>query len=203
MKRYNVINMQEDEHVERDCYGDWVRWEDVEHLVCQKNACQQVMAEQEAKIAELQNSEYRWVDLCSQNAIAYTREKHTLTTQAAELGEAIAEMTKKYNEYFNLHHTLRVNEAGMRNTCCDALGIEPYQHELYDLIQMLVAKRVGLEEENLDDLVYLWDVINSPAKAGSKWCQYSRESINESIVRLKRLMIAQGVEFRPLAGSKV
>lgn len=59
---------------------------------------------------------------------------------------SIEELTVKYNKYFNLHHTLAVQEAGHKGILCDALGIEHYQHELHELTLMVTARITELEK---------------------------------------------------------
>jgi hypothetical protein len=70
--------------------------------------------------------------------------------------EELVEMTKKYNEYFNLYDAVRVNIAGLENISCDALGIEPYQHNLYELIRLLIQKIPATDQisrEQLDGMM--------------------------------------------------
>jgi hypothetical protein len=48
------------------------------------------------------------------------------------------------------------------------------------------------------DLDLLWFTINSPRKAGPKWCQYSRVSIQKVLETLKRVMTDNGYEFKKI-----
>jgi hypothetical protein len=47
-----------------------------------------------------------------------------------------------------------------------------------------------------DDLDYIWSVVNSPYKAGNKWCQYKRPTIEQTIECLKRVMVANGYSLK-------
>lgn len=59
-----------------------------------------------------------------------------------ESADELAEMKEQYLKYFNLHHTLAVNEAGIKGILCDALKIEHYQHDLYELSQMVTKELI-------------------------------------------------------------
>lgn len=53
-----------------------------------------------------------------------------------------------------------------------------------------------MTEQTYQDMLLLWNTINSPMKAGSKWCQYTRPSINDAIEALKRVMKEQGFQYK-------
>lgn len=65
--------------------------------------------------------------------------------QEAEV--VITDLKEAYLKYFNLHHTLAVQEAGIKGILCDALKIEHCQHDLYELSQMVTAKLKDLETQ--------------------------------------------------------
>ena len=52
-----------------------------------------------------------------------------------------------------------------------------------------------MKEQTHEDFMLLWNTINSPMKAGNKWCQYTRPSINNAIEALKRIMTEQGFKW--------
>lgn len=51
------------------------------------------------------------------------------------------------------------------------------------------------EQQKYKDLNLIWNTINSPMKAGSKWCTYTRTSINDVLPAIKRIMIDNGFKF--------
>lgn len=55
-----------------------------------------------------------------------------------------------------------------------------------------------MTQQDYEDFMLLWNTINSPMKAGHKWCQYSRESIDNALVALKRLLLSHGFKCEPL-----
>lgn len=69
------------------------------------------------------------------------------TEELQEAAAVIAALQKEYLKYFNLHHTLAVNEAGIKGILCDALKIEHYEHSLYELSQMVTDKIALFEPE--------------------------------------------------------
>lgn len=52
-----------------------------------------------------------------------------------------------------------------------------------------------MKEQTYKDFMLLWDTINSPMTTGTKWCKYTRPSINEALEALKRLMAEQGFKL--------
>lgn len=58
----------------------------------------------------------------------------------------LEEKTIECRKYLNLHHTLAVNEAGIKGILCDALKIEHYQHSLYELSKMVTVKISALRD---------------------------------------------------------
>jgi predicted Zn-dependent protease len=64
-----------------------------------------------------------------------------------ELIQQMEEVNNEYLKYFNLHHTLAVNEAGLKGICCEALGLEHYQYSLYELVKILTGTLTDIKAE--------------------------------------------------------
>jgi hypothetical protein len=72
------------------------------------------------------------------------------TEELQEAAAVITALKEAYLKFFNLHHTLAVNEAGIKGILCDALKIEHYEHSLHELSQMVTAKIKDLEIQTID-----------------------------------------------------
>ena len=53
-----------------------------------------------------------------------------------------------------------------------------------------------MTQQTYEDFMLIWHTINSPMKAGSKWCTYTRNSINNVLPAIKRVMAEQGFEYK-------
>ena len=52
-----------------------------------------------------------------------------------------------------------------------------------------------IDVQMYNDFMLLWNTINSPMKAGHKWCQYTRSSIDDALTALKRRMTDVGFKY--------
>jgi hypothetical protein len=69
------------------------------------------------------------------------------TEELQKAAAVITGLKEAYLKYFNMHHTLAVQEAGHSGILCDALGIEHYQRDLHELTLMVTARIAELENE--------------------------------------------------------
>jgi hypothetical protein len=68
------------------------------------------------------------------------------TEELQEAAAVITELKEAYLKYFNMHHTLAVQEAGHSGILCDALGVVHYQHDLHELTLMVTVRIAELEK---------------------------------------------------------
>lgn len=92
--------------------------------------------EADTLIIQMMSYTYGMVDQEHQIAALLSQTHKQRRDNMAE--RAKEEMEELYNKFFNLRHELAVQEAGLKNILCDALGIEAYQHSLYELVKMAV-----------------------------------------------------------------